>query len=192
MIYLQLFYEFFKVGLFSVGGGLATIPFLQELSVRTGWFTLADLANMLAVAESTPGPIGVNTATYVGFTVAGLLGGIISTLGLIAPAFIIGGIIATMMQKFRQSSTVQKVFSGLRPASVALIAAAGAGVAKIVFVDFAAYEAAKNLITLLDWKSFALAAAVLVMTRIKKLSKLHPCVFIAFGAAAGIIFNLAR
>ena len=86
---IQLFIEFFKTGLFAVGGGLATLPFLQDMAVRTGWFTTAQLADMVAVSESTPGPIGVNMATYVGFTVAGVPGALVATLGLIAPSIII-------------------------------------------------------------------------------------------------------
>ena len=120
MIYLRLFFEFFKVGLFSVGGGLATIPFLTDIGARTGWFTAADLADMLAISESTPGPIGVNMATYTGFHVGGIPGGIIATLGLIAPAIIVITVIAGFLKKFRESRVVDGVFSGLRPASTAL------------------------------------------------------------------------
>ena len=79
MIFLRLFYEFFKAGLFAVGGGLATLPFLQDIADKTGWYTQAQLADMIAVSESTPGPIGVNMATYVGFTVGGVPGAVIAT-----------------------------------------------------------------------------------------------------------------
>ena len=89
MIFLSLFYEFFKAGLFAVGGGLATITFMKEISLKTGWFTLSQLTDMIAVSESTPGPMGVNCATYVGYETAGILGGIKATLGLIAPSIII-------------------------------------------------------------------------------------------------------
>ena len=123
MIYLRLFYEFFKVGLFSVGGGLATVPFLTDIAERTGWFTAGDLANMLAISESTPGPIGVNMATYVGFHTGGIPGGIIATLGLITPAVIVITIIVGFLKKFRESRVVDSVFYGLRPASTALITA---------------------------------------------------------------------
>ena len=94
MIYLRLFWEFFKVGLFSVGGGLATLPFLYSLGAKTGWFGTADVADMLAVSESTPGPIGVNMATYVGFDCGGVLGGVAATIGLITPSVIIIVLIA--------------------------------------------------------------------------------------------------
>ena len=98
---IRLFYEFFKVGLFSIGGGMATIPFLSDMGEKTGWFTASDLMNMIAVSESTPGPIGINMATYVGFTVAGVPGAIISTAGEVAPAIIIILIIAGFLKKFR-------------------------------------------------------------------------------------------
>ncbi|MEG1863284.1 MAG: chromate transporter, partial [Oscillospiraceae bacterium] len=96
MIYITLFYEFFKIGLFTFGGGLATIPFLQDLSQKTGWFTLSQLTDFIAISESTPGPVAVNMATYTGYEVAGILGGFVATLGLIFPAFIL----ISLMAKF--------------------------------------------------------------------------------------------
>ena len=134
MIYLSLFYEFFKAGLFAVGGGLATIPFMKEISLKTGWFTLSQLTDMIAVTESTPGPMGVNCATYVGYETAGILGGIIATLGLIAPSIIIIIIISKILEKFRNNKYVDAAFFGLRAASVALIADAGVSVAELTFV----------------------------------------------------------
>ena len=107
MIYLMLFYEFFKTGLFAVGGGMATLPFLDAMALKTGWFTQAQLIDMIAISESTPGPIGVNMATYVGFTTAGPLGSIIATLGLIAPSIIVILIIAKFLSKFKDSPIVK-------------------------------------------------------------------------------------
>ncbi len=189
MIFLRLFWEFFKTGLFAVGGGLATIPFLQEISARTNWFSLNELADMIAIAESTPGPIGVNTATYAGFLSSGLLGGIVATLGLICPALIIASVIANFMQKFRDNRIVKNVFYGLRPASMALISAAGLGVAKLALVDMEAFSSG-CYIGMFDYRALALAAVVLVITNIKKL-KLHPIAVIAFSAVVGIVFKLA-
>ena len=123
MIYLRLFYEFFKAGLFAVGGGMATLPFLYDISDSTGWFTHSQLADMVAVSESTPGPIGVNMATYVGFTTAGIPGAIIATLGLVTPSIIIILLIAMVFTDIQDNPTVEKVFKGMRPAVVALIAA---------------------------------------------------------------------
>ena len=124
MLYLQLFWEFFKTGLFAVGGGLATLPFLQDMADRTGWFTHAQLADMLAVSESTPGPIGVNMATYVGFTTGGIGGALVATIGLVTPSVIVILIVAAFLKAFRDSKWVSAAFYGLRPASTALIAAA--------------------------------------------------------------------
>ena len=89
MIYLTLFYEFFKTGLFAIGGGLATLPFLYDIAARTGLMTSADIANMLAVSEATPGPVGINAATYFGFQAGGVAGGIVATLGIIMPSVIV-------------------------------------------------------------------------------------------------------
>jgi len=134
MIYLQLFWEFFKTGLFAVGGGLATLPFLYDLSDKTGWFTHGELTNMIAVGESTPGPIGVNVATYVGFTTAGVPGGIIATFGLVLPSLIIILIIAGFLKAFRENKLVDSAFYGLRAASTAMVCASGLTVAASVLL----------------------------------------------------------
>ena len=125
MIYLRLFYEFFKAGLFSIGGGLATLPFLYDISDTTGWFTHGQLADMLAISESTPGPIGINMATYVGFTTGGIPGAVIATVGIITPSIIVILLIAKFLQAFRDNKYVKGAFYGLRPASTGLITAAG-------------------------------------------------------------------
>ncbi|RKI65130.1 chromate transporter [bacterium 1xD42-67] len=184
---LRLFLEFAKVGLFAVGGGLATIPFLQDMGAVTGWFTETDLTTMIAVSESTPGPMGVNMATYVGFQVAGLSGAVAATLGLIAPSIVVIVIIAGFLQKFRQSRTVDAVFSGLRPASTALIAAAGLAVALAVFLLTGGVEEHTFAV---HWPALALAAAVFVCMRYTPLKKLHPIAFIAAAAAVGAVFQL--
>jgi len=189
MILLHLFFEFFKVGLFAVGGGLATIPFLADLGDRTGWFTAGDLADMIAVSESTPGPIGVNMATYVGFRSAGISGGIIATLGLIAPSVIVVLIVATFLQKFRQMRAVDAVFSGLRPASMGLIASAFLQVCVIALLAPNALSSPLTIATF-NFPAIALAAVVFFCMRYTPLKKLHPIVFIILSAAAGILFNL--
>ncbi|MBQ1703068.1 MAG: chromate transporter [Oscillospiraceae bacterium] len=198
MLYLQLYWEFFKTGLFAVGGGLATLPFLYRMADATGWFTRAQLTDMIAVSESTPGPIGVNMATYVGYItglkdgpVAAVLGAAIATLGLITPSIIIILIIAKFLKAFGGNKTVQGAFYGLRPASTALIASAGLGVAAIVFLN-PAFSETKAFADLLDWKSVALAAVLIVLTRfLKPTKKLHPIVFIALSAVVGIVFRFA-
>lgn len=189
MILLRLFWEFFKTGLFAVGGGMATLPFLYDMSARTGWFTQARLADMIAVSESTPGPIGVNMATYVGFETAGIPGAVVATLGLICPSIIIILLIARVLKQFRESKTVDAIFYGLRPCSIALIAAAGLLVARVTFLNQDALAAGFNPAELLRWKELLLAAVLLFLTRfVKPLKKLHPVVFIALSAAVGILF----
>lgn len=188
MIYLQLFWEFFKTGLFAVGGGMATFPFLSEIGTRTGWFDSAMLADMLAVSESTPGPMGINMATYVGYTVGGVWGGVIATLGEITPSLIVILIIAAFLKRFRDNRHVDAAFYGIRPASTGLIAAAGIGVMLLCLVDTAAWSSGA-LSALFDWKAIALFAVILVLTNfVKQTKKLHPIVFIAASAAAGVIF----
>ena len=124
-ILIRLYWEFFKTGLFAVGGGLATLPFLQDIGESTGWYTYSDLMNMLAVSESTPGPIGINMATYVGFTIAGVPGAVIATIGEVTPSIIVILIVAALLKSFRENRFVNDGFYGLRPASTGLIGAAG-------------------------------------------------------------------
>ncbi|MGN0317119.1 MAG: chromate transporter [Lachnospira sp.] len=188
MLYLQLFYEFFKAGLFAVGGGLATLPFMYEISEKTGWFTSMDISNMIAVSESTPGPMGVNMATYVGFMTGSILGGIIATLGLICPSIIIIIIISNFLKKFKESQIVQKIFYGLRPASTALITVAGLGVAKLALLNIGLFDESGNIMDLFNWVSIALAAVLSFF--VFKFKKLHPIVFICISAVLGIVLQL--
>ena len=187
---LTLYFEFFKTGLFAVGGGMATLPFLYDMSARhPDWFTAAQLADMIAVSESTPGPIGVNMATYVGFRTAGVLGGLITTLGLVTPSVIIILLIARVLKQFRENKYVDAAFYGLRPCSVGLIAAAGLLVVRIALFDFDAWGASGALADLFNLKALILAAVLLVLTRaIKATKKLHPIFFILGSAAAGVLF----
>ena len=192
MIYLRLFFEFFKTGLFTFGGGLASIPFLAEMGEKTGWFTNEFLTDMIAVSESTPGPIAVNAATYVGYITAGIPGGIVATLGLMTPSIIIVLLIALFLKAFRSNRYVEQVFYGIRPASVGLIAAAGVTVMRLCMLDTAAYAESGRLPDLLEWKALALFAVIWLLTNpIKKTKKLHPVVFIAGAAVVGIVFRFA-
>ncbi len=188
MIYLQLFYEFAKIGLFSVGGGLATLPFLQALSDKTGWYTLEQLADMIAISESTPGPIGINMATYVGFTSGGVLGGIIATLAIILPAIIVVLLVARVLQTFSKHWAVEAAFYGLRAASLGLIIAAAYSVLKITFINTALYETTGSLLDLFQWKSIILA--VVLFFAMKKW-KLHPVAAIGFSAVVGAVLGFA-
>ena len=188
MLLLRLFWEFFKTGLFAVGGGMATLPFLYNISDSTGWFTHAQLADMIAVSESTPGPIGVNMATYVGFTTAGVPGAVVATVGLVTPSVIIILLIARVLAAFRQNKYVDAAFYGLRPCSVGLIAAAGLMVVKIALFDFDLFHQTGRLLDVFNVKALILAAVLLILTRgVKQLKKLHPVVFILASAVIGIV-----
>ena len=186
MLYLRLYYEFFKTGLFAVGGGMATIPFLYKMSDATGWFTYDDLANMIAVGESTPGPIGVNMATYVGY-ISGMGQG---TLGLITPSIIIILIIASFLKAFRDNKYVNNAFYGLRPASTGLIAAAGISVivANLLLPDFSI----RNFqISQINWIGVGLALILWLLTNVvKPTKKWHPIVFIGISAVVGIVLKM--
>lgn len=190
MIYIRLFYEFFKTGLFAVGGGMATLPFLNAMSLKTGWFTQSQLIDMIAVSESTPGPIGVNMATYVGFTSGGLLGSIVATLGLIIPSIVIILIIAKFLAKFKDSHVVKSIFYALRPTSTALIAAAGVPVIMLSLTNSDAYKVSGSVLDFFNFGAIILAIILFILTnKIKFTKKLHPVVFIAASAILGIIFG---
>lgn len=187
MIYITLFLEFFKIGLFSIGGGLATLPFLYELSNKYNWFNHSMLADMIAISESTPGPLGINMATFAGFHSSGLLGGIIATLGLTTPSIIIIIIVAGFLEKFKNSQTIDSIFYGLRPAVTGLIAAAGFQVFKISILVLNTIPSIKNFFSLINYKATILLVVLLfAITKFKK----HPVVYIASAAIIGVIFKI--
>lgn len=190
MTFLLIFWEFFKTGLFAVGGGLATIPFLMKMAENYNWFDAEELSNMIAVSESTPGPIGINMATYVGYTsgveefgiLGGIFGALIATTALVLPSLVIIMIIAGFLQKFRQSSLVEKTFFCLRPATIGLLAVSLISMMTPLFFNFAG----TSLVEFFDLKAVALFG--LLLFGILKFKK-HPIIYIAIGAAAGIIFK---
>lgn len=184
MIYLTLFYEFFKVGLFAIGGGMATIPFLIDLSAKYGWYTTSEFANMVAISQSTPGPVGINMATYAGFQAAGISGALIATFSLVLPALIIIMIIARFMQDFSDKPIVKSIFEGIRPTVAALILYAVIELSKISLLVDTDTGYIPNYI------SIAICVIMFGLMEIPKLKKLHPLVWIAAGAIIGIIFKL--
>lgn len=195
-IYLQLYWEFFKTGLFAIGGGMATLPFLKDIGASTGWYTYSDLMNMLAVSESTPGPIGINMATYVGYLVGGLPGAVIATLGEVTPSIIVILLIAVLLKNFQDNQYVNWVFYGLRPASTGLIG--GACVAVMLEVLTFVHISAGGIVNtfglergqIFNLPALALAAVLLVLTNwVKKVKEWHPIVFIGLSAVVGVIFH---
>ena len=183
---MALSFEFFKTGLFAVGGGLATLPFLYDIGKRTGWYTAGDVSNMIAISQSTPGPMGINMATYVGFSISGLIGAVVAPTALVFPSVIIIIAISKTLTKFKEAALVQKIFYGLRPASTGLIVAAGLGVAKITLLNLPKYQITQDFADLLNYKSIILVAAIF---GIMKKFDLHPIVLILIAAIAGIILK---
>ena len=187
---LLLFFEFFKTGLFAVGGGLATVPFIRDMGAAYGWITEAEIANIIAIAESTPGPIGVNAATYVGFLVAGVPGAILATLGLVTPSVIIIILVAKAIKKYSDSYMVQSLFKALRPAAIGLITAAGFSLlltslgVKANFTRFTFSVSWYSLLKLGIYGVFTFFAFW------KKTAKIHPLFYILVGGTIGAILSL--
>ena len=186
MIYVRLFWEFFKIGLFAIGGGMATLPFLQHLSETSGWFDSALITDMVAISESTPGPIGINMATYVGYNVAGIAGGITATLGEIFPALIIVTLAAKALDRFRSSPLTERAFYGLRPAVTALIAAAFLSVVNTSFLHYKLIGSGDPARVVEPVK---LVLFIVFFVSIRKWKK-HPVFYIAASAAIGIALKL--
>lgn len=186
MIYLELFWQFFQIGLFAIGGGMAAIPFLQRLGPATGWFDQALITDMIAISESTPGPLAVNMATYVGCHVSGFLGGVMATMGVMAPSVIIVSVLARCLTRLRGSRAMDAAFYGLRPAVTGLIAAAGLGVIQTAMLHWDLYRATGVLTDLVVLPKVIFFAVIFFAIR---KWKLHPTLYIAVAAVAGILLG---
>lgn len=182
---LTLCIEFFKTGLFAIGGGLATLPFLMNMQQTYGWFSTEDLANMIAVSESTPGPIGINMATYVGYAHGGVLSAVLATLSLVLPSLVIICLISRILDKFQKNRLVQDMFAVIRPAVTGLIAAAGWSVVQIALM-----HQGQSGLAAINWLAVLIFALLFAATQFKPLKKLHPVVFIALGALFGIVLKM--
>lgn len=179
---LKLIYAFMFTGLFAIGGGLATIPFLQDMAHKYGWFTIKELLDMIAISESTPGPIGINMATFVGIRVGGYLGGVIATLALVLPSVVVILLLIPVLDRYEESPLTKGVFYGLRPTSAALITAALLGFIKMVLFNSGLVALSEiNLINLI---------LLLAFIGLIKLKDLHPILVIALGAVLGMVFQL--
>lgn len=187
MLMLRLAWEFFKIGLFAIGGGMATLPFLQHLADTTGWFDQTLITDMIAISESTPGPIGINMATYVGYNIAGVPGGIVATLSEIIPSIVIVSAVSRTFTRFRENKLAERAFYGLRPAVTGLIAAAGFQVIRLSLLNLEAFFADASLRSLFAWPKLILfAAALFAFRRYKK----NPVLYIAVSAVLGIVLRL--
>ncbi|MDR2523555.1 MAG: chromate transporter [Synergistaceae bacterium] len=186
MAHAELVFEFLKVGLFSIGGGLATLPFLYRIADSHPWFTREMLVDMIAVSESTPGPIGLNMATYAGFAAGGVLGGVLASLALVVPSFFIVSFIVKVLDKFRENRFVKAAFYGIRPAVAALIASAALGILKITLIDLPAFHVTESIADLFKYKQVFLFLVIVYLTN--RYNK-HPVFYIAGAALTGVLFS---
>jgi len=188
MTYLLLFWEFFQIGLFAVGGGYSTLPFLQTMMGKyPSWFGSLQLADITAIAEATPGPVGINAATFAGYSAAGIPGALLATFALVLPPFILVGLIARVLDKYRQNRLVNDLFSTLRPAVTGLIAAAAWSV---VHAALMIGKLSGGFWQAFDWKNVALFAVLLGLLFVPKVKKIHPVFFFLAGGIVGLLMGL--
>ena len=184
---LFLYFDFFRIGIFSVGGGLATLPFLYNMAARSDWLSPKDIGNFLAIAQSSPGAIGVNTCAQVGFLAAGIPGALLAPLGLVSPAIIVIVIVARIFAAFKENAVVQAVFGGLRPAAAGLISAAGFAVIALSLYSLDVLRLGGAWYNGIRWKEVILFAALFFLVwKFKK----HPILYVALAGIAGILLGL--
>ena len=184
--FLLLCWEFFKAGLFAVGGGLATLPFIHEMARNYNWFTEADVANMIAVSESTPGPMGVNMATFAGYKAFGIPGAVAATFSLVLPSYVIIIVIAKFLDKFSENPHVMDAFYGLRPAVAGLVLAAWLSIFQIAVLTLPHFQETGVWIDLAN--PVAAVIFVLLLVASYRFKKIPPAAFIAAGALLGVLF----
>lgn len=172
MVYIQLFYEFFKTGLFSFGGGYATLPFLYHISDTYGWYTSKQLSDMIAVSSITPGPLGVNVATFSGFATSGILGAFIATSAVILPSYILVVIVFKLLEKFRTNRHVQAAIYALKPAGCGLLASVGVQIFR---------ENVTNV-----WAIILFVALFIMTLKVKR----DPLIYLGISAIIGLILGL--
>lgn len=180
MIYLDLFLTFFKIGAFTFGGGYAMLPLIQEEVLGKAWLAQQEIINFVAVSESTPGPFAINIATFIGAKMGGVFGSVCATLGVVLPSFIIILIVAKCFEKFKKNSVVAGCMSGLKPATIGLIAAAVVSVGKTVF-----FPSGVSASVFTD-VNFYISLAIFVVMTVCAFKKLHPIAIICISAVIGI------
>lgn len=201
MIFLELFWTFFKIGAFTFGGGYAMLPLIQEQVIAHKWLSEEAVVNFIAVSESTPGPFAINIATYVGSQVGGaeyggnlwftVLGSFCATLGVVLPSFIVILLVAKFYQQFKNSHTVKGLMTGLKPAAIGLIASAVVSMATTVFIpDGFKLDIFKNLQFYISAAIFILCAFLVFLKRKKIPPVVVICISAILGIATGYIFNL--
>lgn len=186
MIYIGLFFSFFQIGFFSFGGGLSTIPFLEHLSISTGWFSNIDIMNMIAISEATPGPLGMNMATYVGFISANLLGSLCALFGLLLPSLVVILAVCMAYEKIKNSQYTKKMFYGLHSASMGLIFLAFFSAFKVTCLKT---EDTKNLLSMLSTIKLVPVLVIFLLFFLIKKFEFHPLFYITLSAILGILFQ---
>lgn len=180
MIFVILIWEFFKIGLFAVGGGPATIPFLMDLMEKYHWYTKEEFTNLIAISQSTPGPVGVNMATYSGYLAAGIPGALLATIALVLPSVVIIMLLAKVLTNFSQNKTVLGIFYGLRPAVTGLITTSAIGIIQITLIT------KTEVGTILNLKTLVLFLLLFLLMQIKRLNNMHPGIWMLCAAVVGI------
>lgn len=204
MIYLTLFWEYFKIGLFTIGGGYAMLPLVTQIVDKYGWLTNAELLNFIGIAESTPGPFAINLATFIGVKVGGtaglgvfgsILGAFVATFAVVLPSLVIIVIVTKLFNKFRSSKYVQGVLYGIKPVVVGLILSAALTVAcQVVLPALSLKAIEKSGFEQFNWISLILVCAFVPLSQIKiKKKKIHPIVLIVLSAVLGVLlFGVAK
>lgn len=198
MVFLTLFWEYFKIGLFTIGGGYAMLPMVQQVIEKYGWLTRKELINFIGVAESTPGPFAINLATFVGINVGsqtslgifgGFLGAAVATFAVVLPSLIIIIIVTKLFQKFRTNKYVQGVLYGIRPVVVGLILSAVLSVGcAVILPNLNLTSINKEGFSQFNWISLIIVAVFFPLSRIKiKGKKIHPILLILAAAAVGVV-----
>lgn len=182
MILLKLFWCFFKIGLFTFGGGYAMIPLIQDIVIQNDWMTMEQIVDFIAVSETTPGPLAINMATYTGYEVAGIMGAFMCTLGVTIPSFTVILLVAKAYKKFESSRTVKGAMKGIKPAVVGLIATASLSIAGNVF------HIGRHISDIVN-KGSIIGGMILAMAIIMTIKKKHPIVIVCASALAGIVLN---
>ncbi len=186
MTLLIMCWEFFKAGLFAIGGGIVALPFFNDMAVKYGWFSTKDVADMIAISEATPGPFGVNMATFAGYKIGGIFGSFLGVFFLVLPSFVIIIIVSKFLDKFSENKYVKAAFKGIRPCVCGLVLNAWYSIVKVSLINPKAYIESHNIIDLFEPKAIILFVIIFIGSRYLK--KFPPAVWIAFGALAGLLF----
>lgn len=184
--FLLMCWEFFKAGLFAIGGGVVTLPFFNAMAEKYDWFTTQDVADMIAISEATPGPFGINMATFAGYKAYWVAGSVAGVFSLVLPSFIVIIIVSKFLDKFSENKYVKYAFLGLRPAVCALVLNAWLSIAKVALVDMDGFSASGVLIDFFNVPAMVIFAIIVFCSF--KFKKLPPIFWIGFGALTGLFF----